>query len=353
MIVIEEIIIEGFKSYNTKTKFSNFDEHFNSITGKNGSGKSNILDAICFVLGLSNLNLMRVSKLEDLIFKNKAINNKYACVTIILKKKNFLSPQIFLKDIGKFMITRKIYSGGKNRYFLNQIIAKPSHIINLLHSLNVNINNPHFLIRQGHITKIAQMKSQEIFDILINALGIKLFEIKKKKTFELIKKKNEKINKIGDILMDEIRPRLILIMKSDFYLKKLKITKNLDLKIKKSLNIINLILKKNFIYFSSGKKKVSYKSIFNWKNIDIIFFKIIFNIFKKKIFFLKYLKKYKNFLTIKNPKKLLDSITLKKILNFSKIIEKFLFLKNQKKAIGLLKKNKTNHEKNYCSFKYF
>lgn len=53
---IEEIIVEGFKSYATRTVISGFDQHFNAITGLNGSGKSNILDAICFVLGISNLS---------------------------------------------------------------------------------------------------------------------------------------------------------------------------------------------------------------------------------------------------------------------------------------------------------
>lgn len=51
-----EIIIEGFKSYASRTVISGFDPHFNAITGLNGSGKSNILDAICFVLGISNLS---------------------------------------------------------------------------------------------------------------------------------------------------------------------------------------------------------------------------------------------------------------------------------------------------------
>jgi structural maintenance of chromosome 2 len=52
---IEEIILEGFKSYATRTVISGWDPEFNAITGLNGSGKSNILDAICFVLGITNL----------------------------------------------------------------------------------------------------------------------------------------------------------------------------------------------------------------------------------------------------------------------------------------------------------
>lgn len=52
---IQEVVIEGFKSYATRTVISGWDPAFNAITGLNGTGKSNILDAICFVLGIDNL----------------------------------------------------------------------------------------------------------------------------------------------------------------------------------------------------------------------------------------------------------------------------------------------------------
>ena len=52
---IEELILDGFKSYAKRTVVSGWDREFNAITGLNGSGKSNILDAICFVLGIENL----------------------------------------------------------------------------------------------------------------------------------------------------------------------------------------------------------------------------------------------------------------------------------------------------------
>jgi structural maintenance of chromosome 2 len=55
---IKEIILEGFKSYGNRTQLDRLDPEFTSITGLNGSGKSNILDAICFVLGLSSLGLV-------------------------------------------------------------------------------------------------------------------------------------------------------------------------------------------------------------------------------------------------------------------------------------------------------
>jgi structural maintenance of chromosome 2 len=57
---IEELILEGFKSYPVRTQITGWDPSFNAITGLNGSGKSNILDAVCFVLGLTNMSSVRV-----------------------------------------------------------------------------------------------------------------------------------------------------------------------------------------------------------------------------------------------------------------------------------------------------
>ena len=61
---IEEVCIDGFKSYAKRTVVPGFDPLFNAITGLNGSGKSNILDSICFVLGISNLTHVRTRSSE-------------------------------------------------------------------------------------------------------------------------------------------------------------------------------------------------------------------------------------------------------------------------------------------------
>lgn len=53
---IKSVILDGFKSYGRRTEISGFDREFTAITGLNGTGKSNILDSICFVLGITNLS---------------------------------------------------------------------------------------------------------------------------------------------------------------------------------------------------------------------------------------------------------------------------------------------------------
>jgi structural maintenance of chromosome 2 len=56
---IKEAVIDGFKSYAQRVCLTNFDAGFNAITGLNGSGKSNILDSLCFVMGIKNLSAVR------------------------------------------------------------------------------------------------------------------------------------------------------------------------------------------------------------------------------------------------------------------------------------------------------
>lgn len=58
---IKSVIIDGFKSYGRRTEIHGFDSEFTAITGLNGTGKSNILDSICFVLGISNLGQVNIN----------------------------------------------------------------------------------------------------------------------------------------------------------------------------------------------------------------------------------------------------------------------------------------------------
>lgn len=80
---IKEVVIDGFKSYATRTVLQGFDPHFNAITGLNGSGKSNILDAICFVLGISNLSQVRVANVGELVYKQGQAGVTKATVTLV------------------------------------------------------------------------------------------------------------------------------------------------------------------------------------------------------------------------------------------------------------------------------
>ena len=80
---IVDIILDGFKSYSQRTTVSGLDPSFNAITGENGSGKSNIFDAICFVMGISSLKKIRVGHKQELVYKSGNSSVSRAIVEIV------------------------------------------------------------------------------------------------------------------------------------------------------------------------------------------------------------------------------------------------------------------------------
>ncbi|GAB68849.1 structural maintenance of chromosome 2 [Plasmodium cynomolgi strain B] len=211
---IEEIILDGFKSYPTKTVIGPFHPQFNAITGLNGSGKSNVLDAICFVMGINNLNLIRVNRLDELIYKQGQAGITKGSVTIKFNNEQKPSPlQEPYRDMKNITITRQIVLGGRNRYLLNSHNAKPKDISDFFQSLKLNINNPHFLIMQGKITKVINMKPVELLGLIEESSGTKLYEVKRTNAIKLMGKKDQKLEEINKVLVDEIEPTLVKLKK--------------------------------------------------------------------------------------------------------------------------------------------
>ena len=112
---VKEIIIEGFKSYAQSTTVHSFDPHFNAITGLNGSGKSNILDAICFVLGITNLTQVRATNLQELIYKggNAGITKATVSINFNNMDKNQSPPGY--QEYEEITVTRQISVNGKHK----------------------------------------------------------------------------------------------------------------------------------------------------------------------------------------------------------------------------------------------
>ena len=82
---IKSVVIDGFKSYAQRTEINGFDPLFNAITGLNGSGKSNILDSICFLLGITNLTHVSFNKDNHKTERKSSKPRNYAiCIDDIL-----------------------------------------------------------------------------------------------------------------------------------------------------------------------------------------------------------------------------------------------------------------------------
>lgn len=205
---IKEVVIDGFKSYARITYVGEFDYQFTAITGLNGSGKSNILDAICFVLGISNLSQVRASSLQDLVYKSGQSGYTKATVSITFDNTMKEQSPIGYESKDKFTITRQIVIGGRNKYMIDGVAASPSRIQDLFGSVQLNVNNPHFLILQGRITKVLNMKPPEILAMIEEAAGTRIWEYKKSSAQKTIEKKNQKLCEINRVLDEEITPSL-------------------------------------------------------------------------------------------------------------------------------------------------
>ncbi|KAJ5154734.1 RecF/RecN/SMC [Penicillium coprophilum] len=205
---ITEIVIDGFKSYAVRTVISGWDEAFNSITGLNGSGKSNILDAICFVLGITNMTTVRAQNLQDLIYKRGQAGVTKASVTIVFDNRDTAKSPIGFEEYANISVTRQIVLGGTSKYLINGHRAQQQTVQNLFQSVQLNINNPNFLIMQGRITKVLNMKSVEILSMIEEAAGTRMFEDRREKANRTMGKKELKLREIEELLKEEIEPKL-------------------------------------------------------------------------------------------------------------------------------------------------
>ncbi|KAJ4337474.1 Structural maintenance of chromosomes protein 2 [Didymella glomerata] len=205
---ITELVIDGYKSYAVRTVITGWDESFNSITGLNGSGKSNILDSICFVLGITNLGVVRAQNLQDLIYKRGQAGVTKASVTITFDNKDKKNSPVGFDHLDSISVTRTIVLGGASKYLVNGSRAQQNTVQNLFQSVQLNINNPNFLIMQGRVTKVLNMKPVEILAMLEEAAGTRMFEDRRDKAYKTMTKKEGKVQEIAELLRDEIDPKL-------------------------------------------------------------------------------------------------------------------------------------------------
>ncbi|XP_010293948.1 PREDICTED: structural maintenance of chromosomes protein 2-like, partial [Phaethon lepturus] len=98
--------------------------------------------------------------------------------------------------------------GGRNKYLINGVSATQTRVQDLFCSVGLNVNNPHFLIMQGRITKVLNMKPAEILAMIEEATGTRMYECKKIAVQKTIEKKEVKLRDIQMVLNEEITPTL-------------------------------------------------------------------------------------------------------------------------------------------------
>ena len=154
------------------------------------------------------MSTVRAQNLQDLIYKRGQAGVTKASVTIVFDNKDTRKSPIGFEEYAQISVTRQIVMGGQSKYLINGHRAQQQTVQNLFQSVQLNINNPNFLIMQGRITKVLNMKPVEILAMLEEAAGTRMFEERKEKAFKTMAKKDQKVQEIHALLREEIEPKL-------------------------------------------------------------------------------------------------------------------------------------------------
>ncbi|HIE41283.1 MAG TPA: hypothetical protein EYP80_01320 [Candidatus Aenigmarchaeota archaeon] len=196
MVKLKKIVIQGFKSFKNKTAIL-IGDGITCITGANGSGKSNILDAFSFVLGKNSAKALRADKMEDLIFKSEKGGSESAKAELEIDN----SGGEIKIDSKTIVISRKVNQQGQSTYRLNGKIETRQRILDLLREANIS---PDWLniVAQGDVTKVLEMNPLERRLIIDELAGLAEFDEKKKKS-EIELQKVEEILREQNLLLKE------------------------------------------------------------------------------------------------------------------------------------------------------
>jgi structural maintenance of chromosome 2 len=159
-------------------------------------------------LGITNLSQVRAGNLHELVYKQGQAGVNKAVVTIVFDNSDPNTSPVGYESSTEVSVTRQVLIGGKSKYLINGHTAQAGQVQNLFHSVQLNVNNPHFLIMQGRITKVLNMKPVEILGMVEEAAGTRMYETKKQSAMKTIDKKQLKVDELNSVLNEEITPTL-------------------------------------------------------------------------------------------------------------------------------------------------
>ncbi|CCK71259.1 condensin subunit SMC4 KNAG_0G02020 [Huiozyma naganishii CBS 8797] len=163
-LYIHKLVLHNFKSYAGEQTIGPFDASFSAVVGPNGSGKSNVIDSMLFVFGF-RANKMRQDRLSDLIHKSERFTNLNFCsveVHFRYVKDEYTAPTDgdTMEAENTLVITRKAFKNNSSKYFINGKESNFTEVTKLLKEQGIDLDHKRFLILQGEVENIAQMKAK-------------------------------------------------------------------------------------------------------------------------------------------------------------------------------------------------
>ncbi len=190
--------LKGFKSFGDKVTIR-FDRGITGIVGPNGCGKSNVVDAIRWVLGEQKSRLLRSEKMENIIFngtkKRKA--TQLAEVSLTFDNTRNLLPT----EYTQVTITRRYYRSGDSEYLLNGVPCRLKDIVTLFMDTGI-ASNSYAIIELKMVDDILNDKDGSRRTLFEEAAGISKFRIRKKETLRKLQATDDDLDRVEDLLFE-------------------------------------------------------------------------------------------------------------------------------------------------------
>ncbi len=194
----EKVELYGFKSFADKAEIK-FDNGITAIVGPNGCGKSNVADAIRWVLGEQSAKTLRGQSMQDVIFSGTQNRKSLSYCEVSLYFNN--SEKMFSLDYNEVIITRKLYRSGESEYFINKQPARLKDIVDLLHECGIG-KEGYTIIGQGKVEEIMSAKPEVRRLIFEEATGIAKFKSRKNESERKLERTRENLIRYCDILSE-------------------------------------------------------------------------------------------------------------------------------------------------------
>ncbi len=204
MVHVKKLELRGFKSFgNFKTSVS-FDPRFTCIVGKNGSGKSTIIEALLFVIGEMSAKYMRAERFSDLLFSGgngfKPASSAEVALTLDNSDRGLPLPD---KEV---IIARKLDRDGRCIYLINGKRVSRQEVLDLLASSQFSLGDYSFIL-QGEVSSLAAMSPIERRQLIDEIAGVSEFDEKKAKAVEELKKVESNLQ-LQRVQLEQVEKRL-------------------------------------------------------------------------------------------------------------------------------------------------
>lgn len=203
---IKKLELVGFKSFKDKTVIQ-FDEGITGIVGPNGCGKSNIVDALVWVMGEMSAKHLRGSSMEDVIFAGSDGHAPagMAEVSMILENDGGPFPAKYLNH-SEVMVTRRLHRSGESEYLINKEQARLRDVQEIF--MDTGAGSKGFsIIEQGAIGKIITAKPEDRRSLIEEAAGITKFKARKRESQRKLISTDQNLIRLNDIVT-ELRRQL-------------------------------------------------------------------------------------------------------------------------------------------------